>query len=187
MANIFENKLHKKVPETLSECVVADNTAKELFSTAAGIEARAKISGGVTAVIGFIISIILGSIFGEQGFIVFLIVLLATALISYAIYYPQHFSALQMCAFATIVHNTNITANLQMYYLQDKMGKKMVPPDDIEHTPPKIIKKEVKPITIIDGIAFVKCPNCNQLLEFDEGFTDGICPHCNEEFFIKYN
>ena len=186
MANIFENKLRKKVPETLSECVVADNTAKELFSTAARIEARAKISGSATAVIGLIISIILGSTFGEQGFIIFLIGLLATALISYAIYYPQHFSALQICAFATILHNTNITANLQMYYLQEKTGEKIIVDDKSDIIPP-MTKIEVVPITVVNNTALVKCPNCNQILEFDKGFIDGICPHCNEEFHIKYN
>lgn len=122
MANIFENKLNRKIPKNLSQCIVADEASKELFLIAKRIENSGIISAVLISVIGIITLIILAIIFKLA---LILLIMLIIPVIAYGIYYKMHCNALEMCAYATIVHNTNITSNLQMYYFKKELNEEI--------------------------------------------------------------
>lgn len=195
MQNIFNDDSKRKIPKNLSECVITDKSAKELFSFAEKIEKRARISAGIVAAIGFITSLIIYGVLNNSNQdyyytesrntpagLVILIGWLITAFISYIIYSSQHLSALQIHAFATIVDNTTTTTNLQIYFLQKQLNEII----NIPKNP--LPKKEVW-----------VCPHCKNENEKSHLICDKcgygsnsnksywICPKCKLENPIKDN
>lgn len=213
MKNIFKGNSQKKVPKTLNECIKPDGVSMNLWSWAERLEKWGSVLFKLIIVYGIINTIYScvtayqeTVIWGEEDIAilaVFFAILKGSfiyTLYAFLEYCAYHAIALLLGALASIVQNTNISANLALYSTKAKSGDKFIDePDENEIEPetedvtcdPRtdinvlnipIKKKDIK--IIEENYIDTKCPQCGEVLSFPESAKNVTCPWCNKEFNI---
>lgn len=113
MNNMFYGLNKKTKPKNLNQTIQADPVSEELWSWARTQENIALYGGIIAAIITVIVFIVIG-IDNEEP-TVCIVGFLAGLLVGIIFYCVNHAHALRTAALAAIVHNTNISANIDIY------------------------------------------------------------------------
>ncbi len=146
MANMFSGKSKKQVPKTLDECVQPDRVSTNLWVWAERIEKIGVIVFVFLIVFGIINTISTGITtyrevdaigIGDEAAVATVLAvftsLFSTALYAFIEFCAYHAIALLIGALASIVQNTNVSANLALYSIKGKSGDKFTEePDDCQ-------------------------------------------------------
>lgn len=140
MKNLFTGQYKKRVPKTLNECIKPDGVSTDLWKWAERLERFGAIIFYSIIILGSIIAIAIGvnvykgySVIDEDeailmSFLSIVISVFAFAISAFVEYCIYHSVALLIGALASIVQNTNISANLSLYGIKGKSGDKFSEP-----------------------------------------------------------
>lgn len=169
MENIFSNKTHKRVPQTLFECTQPDPTATNLHLWAERLENWGHILFCIIVFAGIFLSFSAALTAADEAryneetsafFSAFTINALLWALCAFLEYCTYHCIALLISALACITQNTIVTADIALFTALQQTGDATNSPS-IAHLP--------------DNANFV-CPKCNHPVQKGES----ACCNCGQ-------
>lgn len=210
---MFSDHSLKRVPKTLNDCIKPDGVSSNLWIWAEKLEKFGYIFLVLIIIFGFINTIYLGvttfqlvseignASLGSVATVFVVLTSLSTcAILAFLEYCAYHAIALLIGSLASIVQNTNISANLALYGIKGKSGDKFTEEPEQKKSEKNTVQNEDNRIDInilnmpSDDIAIdeiveenfidIKCPHCGKELSFPESSHDAICPYCNNSFQI---
>ena len=202
---MFTGHSQKKVPKTLNECIKPDGVSSNLWILAERLEKWGSILLSLIIVFGIINTIFTGvSTYHEIDYnrngdgaareTVFAVItsLFTCAILAFLEYCAYRAVALLIGSLASIVQNTNISANLALYSVKGKAGDKFTEESENaegkkeivegEETDDEKTNTETKGVGKEENYIDIKCPHCGQELSFTENTHSAICPWCNNSF-----
>lgn len=218
MKNMFTGHSQKKVPKTLNDCIKPDGVSSNLWIWAERLEKWGSSLFVLIIIFGIINTISTGvttyqeiDILGDEDAATRATVFaVSTSLFTYALYacleyFAYHAIALLIGALASIVQNTNVSANLALYSIKGKSGDKFT-----EESKPKESKNrsqnedddnrdyriDINSLNtpsddndvgeiVEENYIDIKCPHCGEELSFPESIQNATCPWCNNSFEVK--
>lgn len=196
MSNMFNGKSQKKIPKTFNDCVKPDKVSTNLWIWAERIERWGKfifyflIGYAILETVSAGIEMSEAYDVDETTIILTVITSFVTnILIAFLEYCAYHAIALLLGALASIVQNTNITANLSIYNTNIKPGDKIVEtistPENTDSEPKKKIKHNNSSSDANDNY-FSPCPYCGEELFYTDDITIFYCPYCNKQIKVDH-
>ena len=226
MKNMFTGHSQKKVPKTLNDCIKPDGVSSNLWIWAERLEKWGSVLFGLIIIFGIINMISTGvttyqeiDILGDEDAATLATVFaVLTSLFTYALYAfleycAYHAIALLIGALASIVQNTNVSANLALYSIKGKSGDKFTEESkpkeskNRSHQPPKYTVQneednnsdyriDINSLNtpsddndvgeiVEENYIDIKCPHCGEELSFPESTQNATCPWCNNSFEVK--
>ena len=184
MTSLFATKDRMPIPKNLNECRMTDGVSRELWILAELVEKWGKVILTLTILSGLIVSILLASVISSFsgnfmdnsdliGVLVFVVSLVYHAILAFIEYLAYHLISLSVCANASIVQNTRITANMALYNAADENA------NDSEQ------KAQTKPSAPIFSD---KPTNSYNRVNEQSSVPEGMwrCPHCRTHNKIEY-
>ncbi len=184
MSNMFTGKQHKKVPQSIADCIAPDSLSLNLWRWCQRVETFGFVMMAVVIFLGFIQSIQAASavqeletLYGKdkQSFDVwvFLLALLETAVKAFVTYCAFHCVALLLGAISSIVQNTRISADLA---LLNSMSNPELSIDNEKNVAAKTwVCKNCKAVNSANSIF---CTSCGENKEASKTPATWICKNC---------
>ena len=187
MSEILE-EAKKKIPTKLSDCIEIDGVSKNLWKWAKGFEGLGKLLFYCIIVIGVISTVSdsvsayqTGSVISDDAATLsaFLSVLKTGGIffiIAFVEYLIYNAIVLVISSLASLVQNTNISTNLNLYNAKSKYG------EFTQNRKKKHKKEETEPKVSTDDENWIDmvCPHCNQSISFPESSKPDLCPWCEK-------
>lgn len=188
MRNMFNGLNQKKKPKNLLQCTQGNPLSEELWSWARTQENIALYGGIIAAIITVIVFIGIGIDNEEPP--VCIVGFFAGLLVGIIFYLVNHAHALRTAALAAIVHNTNISANINIYHEAKDEAEKLNPnfvknnttvqnQNDIDTSTVTSFEDKSNHIETqnSDKLSYNwKCSNCGNTT------NELICPYCGKEY-----
>ena len=177
--------MNKRVPKTLNECIAPDKVSSNLWSWSERIEKGGKIILGILIAVGLFDGISSGIKEGElAGWISALIDFAIYGIIAAVEYCVTKAVSLLLGALASIVQNTNISANIALYEVTPKAG------DGWKEEPPHSKKKTVNPQKTAkekekDEFHEIECVACGETLRVHKKTNTIKCPFCGVAYDLN--
>ena len=119
MSNPFKTKDRMYIPRDLEDCCVTDDAASELWRIAELVESWGAFLLIAILVLGTVVSIGITSFMSKiaegSGFTAFLCSAIVWGVLAVLVYAGCHLISLTIRAFASIVQNTRVSANVALY------------------------------------------------------------------------
>lgn len=112
MANIFSEIEEKRIPKNFKDCYTNDSLTDSLWQWVKNLEKIGKIFAILFAIITIIISI---AMFEDTDGASVVIGIFVAPIIAFLEYVSFHMIALLLASLASIVQNTKISANIELY------------------------------------------------------------------------
>ena len=168
MAFYFDRR-SRIIPQYLTDCTKVDGTSSELFNWAEKVDHLANTLFWISVIMGLLTGLVLFSVDFDNFWWVALVVLLLFVINGLINYFILHVIAVLINALASIVHNTDVTANVAL--LEASANPNITIQKPASPTP-SYSGRSSKPAPMTKRVC--RCGKCG----IERHSEDEFCPNC---------